>query len=847
MLWTRRDWLYLLALTLLAAALRFYKLGEAPPGFQFDEAFNAIDAEQVWYGNRPLFLPANGGREALYTYVQAALGALFGFNVYTLRLASALAGILTIPAAYWLLRTLLQRRSRLVALFTSLALAVSFWHLHFSHYGIRVILMPLLLSGLFGSYWLALHGARKRTRWIALLCAGLLTGLAPWTHPAGRFVPFVLIGYTGWLLWRNPRPTSPAPRGHPRGGATNPLSEVGEGRGGVTNSLPEVGEGRDGVHPLRTLILTGVIAFLVFLPLGLEFYHHPDFFLGHASEVSIFAERVSGESHPWRLLGQNLLLVLGMFNFHGDVEWAHNIPGRPVFEWPLGLAFLLGVVFWAGRLLRPRQNDPRHDDPDVDALALLAGWVAVMLLPSILSEAAPNYSRTLPALPAAFVPVGLGLAWIAEWPLRWRSRQTPNKIPRWSGYAVALFLVAVSGSWATYDYFVRYPQMPESYYTYDADKLDALTTLEELAAAGNTVYLAPLWSEHATFAYLRDSSIIKALDSSETIVLPPPGEGAVYAFPAEKLERAQGLTELWPDRAAETVNDRYGKPLLALLQIPADQLTTWPERYQPEAQPATELPAYFDDAPTLLGLQQRNDHSELRLFWRAEAPTLRSLTTFLHFIDRDGRRVAQIDKLPGDGSYLTPTWSPGERVIERYDPEIEDSCVGGDELTLLVGWYELAADGARRPRIDANGAPLDTDMANAGTVTFPMIAYPPADITLPPATNLTIDDDLTLYGYAINTDVVQPGAAFTLDLYWIMSNALNSEPVTLQLRLGDRAVPLWQEVVAPAVPWHEGEILCRRVHATLPADLQPGNFGLELTTTAHETAVPFYTLVVANE
>ncbi len=825
MLWTRRDWLYLFLLTLLATTLRFYKLGEAPPGFQFDEAFNAIDAEQVWYGNRPLFLPANGGREALYTYYQAALGALFGFNVYSLRLASALAGIATIPAAYWLLRTLLQRRSRLVALFTSLALAVSFWHLHFSHYGIRVILMPLLLSGLFGSYWLALQGQRASSRWIALIFAGLLTGLAPWTHPAGRFVPFILIGYTGWLLWRNPLPASPASRG----GAIDPLSARGEGRGGVN-------------YPLRTLILTGVIAFLVFLPLGLEFYRHPDFFLGHASEVSIFAERVSGESHPWRLLGQNLLLVLGMFNLHGDVEWAHNIPGRPVFEWPLGLAFLFGVVLWIGRLLRRRR-----DDPDVDALALLAGWVAVMLLPSILSEAAPNYSRTLPALPAAFLPVGLGLAWIAEWPQRWRSRQTRNKVPRWSGYAVALLLVTVSGIWAAYDYFVRYPQMPESYYIYDADKLDALATLEGLAAAGNTVYLAPLWSEHATFAFLRDRSIIKALDSSETVVLPPPGQGAVYAFPAEKLERAEGLAELWPGRTAEIVNDRYGKPLLALLHVPADQLMTWPDRYAPEEQPATDLPAYFDDAPTLLGLQQRNDLRELRLFWRAEVPTLRNLTTFLHFIDRDGRRVAQVDKLPGDGTYLTPTWSPGERVIERYDPDIEDICVGGDELTLLVGWYELTADGARRQRVDSNSTPLDSDIATAGTVTFPMVAYPPADLSLPPAADLTIADDLTLYGYVTNDEAVQAGAAFTVDLYWTMSNALNIEPVTLQLRLGDRTVPLWQEVVAPDVPWHEGEILCRRVHATLPTELEPGNFGLELATADHAEAVPFHTLIVTAD
>ncbi len=158
MTWTRRDWMLLVAVTLLAATLRFYKLGVVPPGFQFDEAFNAIDAGHILDGNHPLFLPANAGREALYSYYQAGLAALFGLNIYTLRLASALAGIAAIPATYLLLRRLLQQHSQKIATFTSLTLALSLWHIHFSHYGIRVIMMPPLLCAIFGLYWLGMRG-----------------------------------------------------------------------------------------------------------------------------------------------------------------------------------------------------------------------------------------------------------------------------------------------------------------------------------------------------------------------------------------------------------------------------------------------------------------------------------------------------------------------------------------------------------------------------------------------------------------------------------------------------------------------------------------------------------------
>ncbi|RIK58030.1 MAG: hypothetical protein DCC57_01190, partial [Chloroflexi bacterium] len=125
MAWSKKDWLLLLLLTLLAAGLRFYQLGVLPPGFQFDEAFNAVDARLVLEGNRPLFLPANAGREVLYTYFQAALAALFGLNVTTLRLASALLGTLAVPITYLVYRRILQRHSRAIAAGTALTLAIS--------------------------------------------------------------------------------------------------------------------------------------------------------------------------------------------------------------------------------------------------------------------------------------------------------------------------------------------------------------------------------------------------------------------------------------------------------------------------------------------------------------------------------------------------------------------------------------------------------------------------------------------------------------------------------------------------------------------------------------------------
>jgi 4-amino-4-deoxy-L-arabinose transferase-like glycosyltransferase len=776
--WNRHDWAFLLLVTLLGATLRLYQLGVTPPGFQFDEAFNAIDAAQVLHGNRPLFLPANGGREVIYTYLQAGLGALLGVDVYSLRLTSALLGIVAVATTYALLRRLFQRQSREIALFTSLTLAVSLWHIHFSHYGIRVITMPVILSGVFGCYWLGMHSTTRRTRLLAFALSGLLTGLSVWAHPSGRFVPFVLLFYTLWLLWQAP-----------------------------ARRLLRVDS------PLAGLLLTGLVAFLIFLPLGLEFVRHPDWFTGHATEVAVFAERVGGEA-PWRALLENLLRVVGMFSVAGDLEWAHGPAGRPVFDPLLSIPFVLGIGLWMVRLVRGALRDP-----DRDALALLALWSLVMLLPSVFSDAAPNYSRTLPALPAIFVAVGLGLRWLSQWPiLRWKV----------GGVVLALVLVAASGVIAFFDYFIRFPANPEVYYLYEANKLEALDYLEERSDEYE-IYLHPLWANHPPVRFLRRSQQVKPLDTVDALVLPPVGKGAIYAYPPERAEQAETLAPLWPGVKTTNLTDRLDNPLLALVQVEATQLAGWPAPYQP----TYTGERFFDDAPTLLGMQPMAQQNELVLLWRAEEPvTQRNLTTFVHLINAAGQRVGQSDKLPGNGSYPTPVWSPGERVIERYAPEISDPCAGGDEVEVWVGWYELAADGARRPLRDGTG-----DMALAGRMTPLIVGHPLEQLDLPLRLDLPVQEGLSLLAVANANAGWQAGGVVSLELYLQARPTLAEELLELRLVAVDQAITLWSEPLAPGVTWREGEVICRRVRTRLPAELTSETYELYLSTKTGDALV----------
>ncbi len=89
----------MLAIFLVALALRTYRLHEWPPGLFNDEAANGLDGLAVLRGERPIFFPRNTGREPLFLYLQAGMMALLGPTPYALRLTAAIVGALAVPAA----------------------------------------------------------------------------------------------------------------------------------------------------------------------------------------------------------------------------------------------------------------------------------------------------------------------------------------------------------------------------------------------------------------------------------------------------------------------------------------------------------------------------------------------------------------------------------------------------------------------------------------------------------------------------------------------------------------------------------------------------------------------------
>ncbi len=104
--WLHNPWLHVAIIVLVAGFFRLWLIGRIPPGLFGDEATDGLDALDVLAGRGAVFFPANYGREGLHMWIVAGMFRLLGVTPLALRLPSAIAGILTAVATYWLGREL---------------------------------------------------------------------------------------------------------------------------------------------------------------------------------------------------------------------------------------------------------------------------------------------------------------------------------------------------------------------------------------------------------------------------------------------------------------------------------------------------------------------------------------------------------------------------------------------------------------------------------------------------------------------------------------------------------------------------------------------------------------------
>jgi len=142
----------------VAFVLRIWHLGTIPAGFFCDEASIGYNAYTLTTTGKdehgksfPIFFESFGDyRPPLPFYAAVPFVAVFGLTEWSVRLASAVIGTLTVFVMYLFLKNLLwatdqKQYAGLTGLIGAGMLAISPWHIHFSRFGTENIYLPLFI------------------------------------------------------------------------------------------------------------------------------------------------------------------------------------------------------------------------------------------------------------------------------------------------------------------------------------------------------------------------------------------------------------------------------------------------------------------------------------------------------------------------------------------------------------------------------------------------------------------------------------------------------------------------------------------------------------------------------
>jgi hypothetical protein len=139
-----------LVILLAGGLLRFWELGNVPPGLNQDEASIGLDAYSLFHfgvDRNAISFPVNfiswgSGMDALYIYlVLPFIG--FGLSPLIERLPMAISGWLTLPLVFLIGRKCVGNRFGLLAMFF---VAISPWHIMLSHWGLNDNILPFVFT-----------------------------------------------------------------------------------------------------------------------------------------------------------------------------------------------------------------------------------------------------------------------------------------------------------------------------------------------------------------------------------------------------------------------------------------------------------------------------------------------------------------------------------------------------------------------------------------------------------------------------------------------------------------------------------------------------------------------------
>jgi 4-amino-4-deoxy-L-arabinose transferase-like glycosyltransferase len=650
----------LIAIVLIAIIFRFAAFNQVPPGLHYDEAIDAKLAQDIRSGAWPIYFEEGWGREPLYHYLVAFTLNFISDPTSALRFVSGVLGLIQLLAAYFLFRRLFGVPTALIG---AAWIAVLFWTVSTSRAGLRNITLASLATLTALTFWIAWDkvqrsrdkglssasvraAAGRQSHRAAFVLSGILLGLTLYTYQPSRVVPLIYLLFVGYLFWRD----------------------------------------RDSIRAnWRALASFFATALVMALPLIVFLLAHPGAETERAFQTGPIRALLQGSLAP---VVETATATLKMFTVEGggDPQILYNLSGRPLFIGLGSLLFVMGLVVTVVRFKRP-------------AYAFMLIWLAVTLLPNLVTAPAPFFYRAIAAqTPVAVMPA---IATVAAGELLRRGNLTRRP---WLAPLGSVLIAAVSlGQTAVttwHDYFDVWGSNKDVRFQYSA-------AYAEIAQVLNR---SPNMSPVAVSGvFIEDADPIifeQALNRSDVPVRWFDARDAIIAAGSIRDERLAIPSYTPLDEELRSRFLQSAEPIAWSKDFKIYPFDAAQFRAQIAAWSCAACPARFNDQVALTGLQQPNRVSQrakvlpILTAWRVLRESQPgSAAIFVHLLDDHDQIVAQDDRL----GVPRHTWQPDDEFVQVHRLDVEHVPPG--KYRLVLGLYNRA-DNVRWSATDRSGQSL---------------------------------------------------------------------------------------------------------------------------------------------
>lgn len=656
---------------LLAFALRLYQLTSIPPGLTHDEANHGREAIGILDGDLRFYFPLNYGSEPLYSYTVAGSMAVFGENLFALRLVNVLFGVAAIGLTYvWACQAFDKR----VGLLTAVLMSISFWPLASSREALRAGMLPFFTVAAVWFFWhIVTDASRKevteKRSWSIKATIGFALCLTLTLH-------IYLAARVAWLMF--------------------PLFVC-------YLALVDRQRWRHAWRPTLTgLLLTGLFV----IPMFVYLRHNPWVQTRLSMLDKPLQQIAAGEFGP-TLHNAITALLAFVWPGYGDQFLAYNIPGRAVLDVITAVFFVVGLLTAGRNVFRTKNNAQDPISTFHLSAAFLLFWFFCGIIPSLITGPTANTTRNLAALPAVYVLAAFGFVTLSDWlSTRFRLGRTEMvAVP-----IVALVWLLFAGSSTVYDYLVIWGEAPEVRGAYQVTQLAMLDYLAhqesetDIPSTISTVYPGP--AHDPSLALITHPQLSLRWTDARYALIWPNGQATHAIIPASTPPHTAFTQWLHP---IETTSMRSSDLDAAftyyeLAAFPPAWLQTTPLADFEGA--VTLQDAYWLDDGTAAG-----ETAVLLTVWlvqdpaRVGTPVPATETTDVVLFTQvlaEGIVLAQHDSLEAPSW----DWQRGD-VIVQVHPVAIPADVRPGEYQTIVGIYDRQT-GARLSMVDAAGQLVET-------------------------------------------------------------------------------------------------------------------------------------------